>query len=165
MPHSRVEYDLAAGKYDLRIFNTSYDRDNGKFECRIKQRGSGKFLFSKSVQLTVLLKPSQPVITPSSPTGVEGTPLNLTCSSVGGSPPPQIYWYSEGNSQLLDAQLIRGENRDEPTVSILTMTPTKEDDGSSYRCTAWNRALGQSQEKEASTILSVNCKLKLVLQK
>ena len=30
----RVNYNAAAGIYDLRISNTSYDRDNGNFECR-----------------------------------------------------------------------------------------------------------------------------------
>lgn len=54
------------------------------------------FIFKYSNQiysfssLTVLLKPSPPRITPGNPAATEGKPVNLTCSSVGGSPPPQV---------------------------------------------------------------------------
>ena len=34
-----------------------------------------------------------------------------TLSQVGGSPPPQISWYSVGSSQLLEARLIKGRNK------------------------------------------------------
>jgi len=166
----------------LRISNASYDRDNGQYECRVKRKMSGEVLHSKSLALTVLLEPSRPVISvsflfvndlgrqvhvilslstyfqPSSPVvATEGRPLNLTCSSSGGSPPPQIYWYREGQAQLLEAELTRGANRDEPTKSVLTVTPGKEHDGAVYRCTAWNRALGQNQKLETAAKLDVNC--------
>ena len=151
----RIDYDPKNGHYNLHIDNATYDRDNGVFECRMK-RGSEE-LHSKAVGLTVLLKPSVPVIIPASPTVTEGKPLNLTCSSVGGSPPPQIYWYSGTQSQLLEARLIKGKNKDEPTKSILTIMPTKDNDGSSYRCTVWNRALRQRQKLETATKIYVNC--------
>ena len=154
----RIEYDPINGKYDLRIENATYNRDNGQYECRMKKEGSGEQLHTKSLVLTVLLKPSVPVITPSNPTATEGRPLNFTCSSVGGSPPPQIYWYREGQAQLLEATLMKGKNKDEPTKSVLTVMPTKETDGSTYRCTVWNRALRQRQKLETSTRLNVNCK-------
>ncbi len=153
--HFRVEFDPIMGRYDLRIANATYDRDNGQYECRMKTLG--KILYSKSLVLTVLLKPSPPEITPSAPTATEGRPLNLTCSSAGGSPAPQIYWYREGQAQLLEAELTKGVNRDVPTRSVLTVMPSKENDGSVYRCTVWNRALGQRQKLEASTKLFVNC--------
>ena len=144
--------------YDLRIRQSTYDRDNGQFECRMKEGGTGNELHSKSVELTVLLKPSDPTISPSTPTATEGRPLNLTCASLGGSPPPQIYWYTEGQSQPIDSAFFPGVNKDEPTQSVLTIIPTKEDDGNNYRCTVWNRALGQRQKLEASTKIFVNCK-------
>ena len=111
----------------------------------------------------MLLEPSKPIITPSAvTTATERKPLNLTCSSVGGSPPPQIKWYSLGNDQQLDATIIRGKNKDEPTKSILSITPTRKDDGASYRCTVWNRALRQQQNLHSDTKLFVNCKYKSV---
>ena len=53
---------------------------------------------------------------------------------------------------------MRGENKDEPTRSILNVVPTKNDDGASYRCTVWNRALRQEHSLEAGTKIYVNCK-------
>ena len=93
-----MEYSASEGRYDLRISNATYDRDNGRYECRVKRRKSGLTLHSKSVALTVLLEPGRPQITPQASgrdnavSATEGRPLNLTCSSVGGSPPPQIKW-------------------------------------------------------------------------
>ena len=104
------------------------------------------------------LEPSAPNIKPANPTATEGRPFNLTCSSIGGSPPPQIKWYKSGHSQMLDATILRGENKDEPTRSILNVVPTKNDDGASYRCTVWNRALRQEHSLEAGTKIYVNCK-------
>ena len=94
------------GRYDLSIRNTTYDRykevdnglvdnkntnrDNGSFKCMLKEGGTGRTLFTKTVGLTVLLKPSAPRISPSSPIATEGRPTNLTCSGTGGSPPPQV---------------------------------------------------------------------------
>ena len=153
-----VKYQPNNGTYDLRITNATYNRDNGQFECRIKEGGTGRVLHSKSIELTVLLEPSRPFISPQSVTATEGKPLNLTCSSVGGSPPPQIKWFNIGNDQMLDARIIKGRNKDEPTRSILSILPGREDDGASYRCTVWNRALRQQQKFVAETKLSVNCK-------
>jgi hypothetical protein len=125
----------------------------------MKEGGTGRELHSKSVTVTVLLKPSEPKIHPSNPTATEGRMINLTCSSVGGSPPPQVYWYTrEQPKQPLEANLIKGRNKDEPTMSILSVMPSKENDGSTYRCTVWNRALGQTSKFEASTDIFVNCK-------
>jgi echinoid protein len=153
-----VEHYPEQGKYDLIISKATYDRDNGQFECRMKEGGTGDVLHSKSVELTVLLQPSNPKISPSDATATEGRPLNLTCASIGGSPPPQIYWYKEGQSKKLEANLIPGRNKDEPTRSILTIIPTKEQDNTRYLCTVWNRALGNRQKLEASTAIFVNCK-------
>ena len=86
----RVERLPSMGRYDLGIRNTTYDRDNGSFKCMLKEGGTGRTLFTKTVGLTVLLKPSAPRISPSSPIATEGRPTNLTCSSTGGSPPPQV---------------------------------------------------------------------------
>ena len=157
----RVRHRPENGTYDLRITNATYDRDNGQFECRLKEGGTGRVLHSKSIGLTVLLKPSKPIITPPrGTTATERKPLNLTCSSVGGSPPPQIKWFSVGNDQMLDATVVKGKNKDVPTKSILSITPTRKDDGASYRCTVWNRALGQKQKLHTDTKLFVNCTYK-----
>ena len=110
-----------------------------------------------TLTLLISFQPSPPTISPANPTATEGRPFNLTCSSVGGSPPPQIKWYKLGYSQMLDATILRGENKDEPTRSILNVVPTKNDDAASFRCTVWNRALRQEHSLEAGTKVFVNC--------
>nr|XP_040575461.1 hemicentin-1-like [Lepeophtheirus salmonis] len=152
-----VDSRIESGIYDLRIINASYNRDNGKFECRIKEAGlSFNELYSKSVELTVLLKPSTPSIQMSSPIATEGQQLNLTCSSIGGSPTPQITWFNEGGTQSLEAEIIKGNDKDDPTYSILSIIPRKSDDQTSYFCSVWNRALGQIQKLTNSIKLNVN---------
>ena len=94
---------------------------------------------------------------------IAGKPINLTCSSGGGSPPPQIKWYREGESQLLESTMILGATRDEQSSSVLTIHPNKNTDGAAYRCTVWNRALGQRQKLETRTSLRVNCEFLLLL--
>ena len=152
-----MEHKPNEGKYDLKIKKANYDRDNGRFECRMKEGGTGNELHSKRIDLTVLLTPSEPTISPSDPIATEGRQMNLTCQSIGGSPPPEILWYTKEQSQALEANLIEGQNKDEPTQSVLTIIPRKEDDGSAYRCTVYNRALGAKKKLETSTKIFVNC--------
>ena len=51
--------------------------------------------------LTVLVRPGAPSISPRTPVATEGQSLNLTCSSEGGSPAPDIFWYREGDTDPL----------------------------------------------------------------
>ena len=44
---SRVDYSMAEGRYDLYITDAEYMRDNGKFECRLKEDGTGVELYTK----------------------------------------------------------------------------------------------------------------------
>jgi echinoid protein len=90
-PNYRVDFKPAQGRYDLLIKNASYDRDDGKFECRVKASGSGRNIHFQAFILTVLTLPSPPHISPGiNPTSTEGKTMELTCSSVGGSPEPVI---------------------------------------------------------------------------
>lgn len=85
------------GRYDLHITNASYERDNGRFECRVKEGGTGHDRHSQSYMLTVLTLPQQPRLAPGAyVTATEGKRQDLTCSSTGGSPDPTITWYREG---------------------------------------------------------------------
>ena len=78
------------GRYNLFIGNITYARDNGVFKCSVKEAGTGQLLFSKVFSLTVLYPPSDPSITPAYVHAVEGKEERIQCSSVGGSPPPEI---------------------------------------------------------------------------
>ena len=88
---SRINFRPRNGIYDLEIKNASYSRDNGRFECRIKVKGTGADLHSQYYNLTVLTPPQPPVVAPGNITiATEDKKQELTCSSIGGSPDPTI---------------------------------------------------------------------------
>ena len=153
---SSVDHQPELGRYDLRIKNATYERDNGNFECRKVESGTGNKLHSLSVELVVLLPPGPPRLAPAGQTVTEGKAVNLSCSSLGGSPPPAITWTRD--SKTLEALYIPGTSRTEASTAVLTLVPRKEDDASSYRCTVWNRAIPETSIMEASTTINVNCK-------
>merc|ERR1719471_2331368 len=152
-----VEHEPTLGRYDLRIANASYERDNGDFECRKVEFGTGRKLHSSMIQLVVLLPPSQPTVSPVLPTVTEGKAFNLSCSSIGGSPPPEILWYKDGATDVEEGTVFKaGRTRTEPSSALLTVVPKKEDDNSTYRCTVWNRAITSDRIMEASTSINVD---------
>jgi len=88
---SRLDFQPERGIYDLQIKNVSYNRDNGRFECRIKAKGTGADVHQEFHNLTVLTPPHPPVISPGNiAVATEDKPMELTCSSIGGSPDPTI---------------------------------------------------------------------------
>ncbi|XP_060528040.1 hemicentin-1 isoform X2 [Cylas formicarius] len=152
----RLNYHVDQGIYDLLITNASYDRDDGRFECKVKAGGSGQNLHVQRYALTVLAPPRAPHIAPGARVVVtEGKRQELTCSSVGGSPDPQVKWYRDGSLYPLEAALKNGGSRDQPTTATLTVTPAKEDDEAIYRCEVWNRALPENKKLSATVSLSV----------
>ncbi|XP_054719999.1 roundabout homolog 1-like isoform X2 [Uloborus diversus] len=153
-PHYNIDFSPQEGKYDLLISKANYDKDNGKFECWLKEGGSGVDIYSVSYVVTVLIPPGEPRITPPSPVAREGEPTALTCSSEGGSPDPTIRWYRDGVA--LQGQLQKGGSRERPTSSVLTVTPRLEDDEATYRCVVSNRALRDDVKLETSVVLTVH---------
>ena len=152
-----IEQSRLEGRYDLAISDADYDRDNGKFECRIKEDGTGVELFTQIVALTVLLPPGKPTVVKSGTEAVEGQEYSLTCSSLGGSPPPSITWVRKGEGQPLAAELAPALDREGETVSVLTIVPSKEDDGSEYQCEVSSRALPPMGVLTQAVNISVNC--------
>lgn len=143
-PNYRVYMDLKKGQYDLEINNVSYERNNGKYECRVKVSGSGVNLYHKNVTLTVLRPPGPPYISPTSAPATEGKRLELQCNTYGGSPEPEVKWYRGDNHRFL--HLGR----------TLVMEPTKDDDGAIFRCTVRNRAMQDGTTLSANVTLNVN---------
>ncbi|XP_030027514.2 hemicentin-1 isoform X2 [Manduca sexta] len=153
----QITYAPSEGRYDLLVANVSYERDNGRFECRVKAGGSGRTLHSQGHSLTVLTQPRAPILTPGSHAqSQEERELNLSCSSSGGSPEPTIKWYRDGSVYPLETTMTHAKTRAEPTVATLKLNPTKEDDGATFRCVVWNRAMPEGQQLDATVELSVN---------
>ncbi|XP_034126244.1 Down syndrome cell adhesion molecule-like protein Dscam2 isoform X3 [Drosophila guanche] len=153
----RLDFQPERGIYDLQIKNVSYSRDNGRFECRIKAKGTGADVHQEFHNLTVLTPPHPPVISPGNiAVATEDKPMELTCSSIGGSPDPTITWYREGSNSPLPATVLRGGTKDQPTNATLTVTPRREDDGAKYKCVVRNRAMNEGKRLESTATLNVN---------
>ena len=61
------------------------------------------------------------------PTVTEGKAFNLSCSSIGGSPPPEILWYKDGATEVEEGSVFKaGRTRTEPSSALLTVVPKKE---------------------------------------
>lgn len=67
-------------------------------------------------------------------------------------------WYREGSTTPVQAPIFKGGSKDQPTFSVLSLTPRREDDGVKYRCAVWNRAMPEGQRLETTLTLNVNCK-------
>lgn len=143
--HYKVELDTNDGKYRLFISNTSYVNDNGKFQCKVKETGTGMGFHVQVFRLIVLSIPGPPMIRSSLAIATEGQQFQLTCSSVGGSPDPDIKWYREGDSSSLETLLQPGGSKDKPTLGVLAFNPSKEDDGVKFTCAVNNKALEHDQ--------------------
>ncbi|XP_025207397.1 hemicentin-2 isoform X2 [Melanaphis sacchari] len=154
----KLDFRPELGIYDLLISNSTYERDNGKFECRLKEAGTGREIHSQSFQITVLTPPSPPRISPgTNPVATEGRALELSCTSSGGSPEPIVRWYREGVRDPLESVTRSGTSAKESiTSAVLQVTPSREDDGAVYRCVVWNRAMVEGTKFETRTTLSVN---------
>ncbi|XP_053696578.1 cell adhesion molecule Dscam2-like [Sabethes cyaneus] len=153
----RIDFRPKKGVYDLHITNTSYSRDNGRFECRIKASGTGADVHQEYYNLTVLTPPQPPLVAPGTiAVATEDKKLDLTCSSIGGSPDPTIMWYRVGSNTALQAPINRGGSKDLQTTSTLSVLPRREDDGAKYRCVVWNRAMPEGHRLETLVTLSVN---------
>lgn len=55
-PLYTLNFDLVGGRYDLTIKSAIYDRDNYRFECAIKQSGTGREYIASSFIVTILSK-------------------------------------------------------------------------------------------------------------
>uniref|UniRef100_A0A1B0DIH7 Uncharacterized protein n=1 Tax=Phlebotomus papatasi TaxID=29031 RepID=A0A1B0DIH7_PHLPP len=140
----RLDFRPDRGIYDLLIKNASYSRDNGRFECRVKAVGTGADVHQEYYNVTVLTPPQPPQVAAGNiAIATEDKRQELTCSSIGSSQP-------------LQATINRGGSKDLQTSSTLIVTPRRDDDGVTYRCVVWNRAMPEGQRLETTVTLSVN---------
>ncbi|XP_030383652.1 Down syndrome cell adhesion molecule homolog [Scaptodrosophila lebanonensis] len=153
----RLDFRPARGIYDLQIKNTSYNRDNGRFECRIKAKGTGADVHQEFYNLTVLTAPHPPMVSPGNiAIATEERPLELTCGSIGGSPDPMITWYREGSNVPLQSYALKGGSKNHYTNATLQIVPRRADDGVKYKCVVWNRAMPEGHSLETTVALNVN---------
>ena len=92
----------------------------------------------------------------------EGQEYQLTCQSHGGNPEPNITWY-RNEQPLIGGPATPGVRIEQSrfngtTSNTLTWTPIPEDNGASYKCLVWNRAMLTQPPHEREIRLQVECK-------
>ncbi|XP_054478340.1 nephrin [Anoplopoma fimbria] len=108
---------------------------------------------SVSRKITVLFEPAQVTLLGLF-TAVEGQDLTLSCYATSSNPPVQIRWwlgYKELNTTV--ATMEEGDNGGMTTMSNMTHTVSREEDGLKLTCEAFNK--GTHFSKTQSTTLDV----------
>ncbi|XP_031708336.1 nephrin isoform X1 [Anarrhichthys ocellatus] len=108
---------------------------------------------SASRKITVLFEPAEVTLLGSF-TAVEGQDLSLSCYATSSNPPVQIRWwlgYKELNSTV--ATMEEGDNGGMTTMSNMTHTVSRKEDGLKLTCEAFNK--GTHFSKSQITTLDV----------
>ncbi|XP_034730728.1 nephrin isoform X2 [Etheostoma cragini] len=108
---------------------------------------------SVSRKITVLFEPEEVTLLGEFTT-IEGQDLVLNCYTTSSNPPVQIRWwlgYKELNSS--DVAIKEGDNGGMITISNMTHTVSREDDGLKLTCEAFNK--GTHFSKSQTSILNV----------
>ncbi|CAC5419869.1 CADM3 [Mytilus coruscus] len=148
---SRITIPVAS-KFNLQISDVQKS-DDDDYTCNIEniQPDSQKAV---TVHLTVLVIPGPPSITinDTRPQKVENDVVSLTCSSLGGNPPPEFTWTKNGlvlNSNKVETKVPKGLSSSQLTVHL-----DYSDHLASYSCSVKN-SVNQDNPFSTSTQISV----------
>ncbi|XP_023314515.1 irregular chiasm C-roughest protein-like isoform X2 [Trichogramma pretiosum] len=133
------------GDFSLRIYPVELE-DDGVYQCQASPTNDGQpGLRSRFARLSVLVPPQKPKITQGKKLiTTEDKKLVLECISVAGKPPAEITWIDGLGTVLqegIETQHLQHEDGPLYTVkSILTVTPRKEHDNTTFTCQSQNAA-------------------------
>ncbi|VDP83453.1 unnamed protein product [Echinostoma caproni] len=126
--------------------------DRGYIDCRVW--GEGDSRVDARVRLDIIYPPGTPTI--SGYKSLEpikmAHSLELTCTTFGGNPPPELAWFKD-NQQILPTSEVTVMGRQ--STLKLKIIPQKEDNGAHYHCSARNAATGPEGIRSDSVILNV----------
>ncbi|XP_027979366.1 kin of IRRE-like protein 2 [Eumetopias jubatus] len=140
-----ISGNAASGQHDLYIRPVELE-DQASYECQATQAG----LRSRPAQLHVLVPPEAPqVLGGPFVSLVAGVPANLICRSRGDArPTPELLWFRDGIR--LDGttfhQTLLKEGTTASVESILSLTPSRHDDGATLVCRARSQALPSGKD-------------------
>ncbi|XP_066269272.1 hemicentin-1-like [Branchiostoma lanceolatum] len=128
--------------------------DGGVYRCTVSVRGVGSD--SGDVTVNAQALPSSPTITISSSTPSTLAPVTLTGRTTGAFPVSTISWYRGDEDKTGEAAAQQDTQESDGTFTstrTLTFTPTKADNGATYRCVVTHGAL--QGDRQSTTTLDV----------
>ncbi|XP_051901327.1 kin of IRRE-like protein 3 [Pristis pectinata] len=151
-PRYNLQGDVSLGEHNLHIENAQLE-DDAVYECQATQIA----LRSRRSQVKILVPPSIPVILGAPIVTVRARTLhNLTCSSTGSKPTPQMSWYRDGELQDTSFSIKRlmEDGKQENITSVLSIIPERSDSGCIFTCRVSNAA--DPSGKQSSVTLNVH---------
>ncbi|XP_074653229.1 irregular chiasm C-roughest protein-like isoform X2 [Tubulanus polymorphus] len=134
----------ADGEYKLMIQDTRLE-DDGTYQCQVAPTANARGIRSRNARLSILILPDRPKIDEGSVMQVTaGRQYNITCTAINGKPAPTITWVSRGEIIRKNWKywsIVQSDGKREDATSVLTITPTKSDQGRTYECQVKNSAM------------------------
>ncbi|XP_075537325.1 roundabout homolog 3-like [Dermacentor variabilis] len=133
---------------------------NASLVCKASNH-NGTYVVTSAVSLDLYLKPSMVRIRSKQRPLAAGLPAEIECEAAGSRPPPVITWW-RGKAKI-SADHVKMMPIGNRVFSVVTYTPTREDNGKRLRCVAENPNIVGSFI-EASYSLDVHYKPLVTLQ-
>ncbi|CAH1228203.1 HMCN2 [Branchiostoma lanceolatum] len=148
-PRHKVVGDRQEGEFHLQIRDIRLD-DEGAYKCNIFG------LSSRGAKLTVIVPvPQPPTLRGAEVPGQAGQQLELSCTSSGGNPPPQLTWYN-GTEAFPERYMRQQQRGDRVEVELVLRRLTKGDNGMNLTCRASQPFPKITSAQDSWTVLRVN---------
>uniref|UniRef100_A0AC35TZ51 B-cell receptor CD22 n=1 Tax=Rhabditophanes sp. KR3021 TaxID=114890 RepID=A0AC35TZ51_9BILA len=150
---SNGDYELLTdtpGQYNLKIKNVEYQRDNGKFFCKLLSMKDRKQFSSAPAQIVVLLPPGDASIInqPDRPVK-ENDLVSFQCEVHGGNPLPEMSW-TYGNGSEMPSKWYRTVSNQDGHVSTLQFLAAPDHHKAFPVCRVTNKAMAGGDYKSAN---------------
>ncbi|XP_078617622.1 kin of IRRE-like protein 1 [Branchiostoma floridae x Branchiostoma japonicum] len=145
----QVVGDAQKGEFHLRIQDAQLE-DGGTYTCNILG------LTPKEAELTVVVPvPQPPTLSGAEVPGTAGQQLELSCTSSGGNPPPQLTWY-DGTEEVTEQQVNLEERDGRVEAELILRRLTRWDNGMNLTCRASQPFPEITSAQDSWTVLRVH---------
>ncbi|KAI8520454.1 hypothetical protein Bbelb_002080 [Branchiostoma belcheri] len=148
-PRHKIAGDVQKEEFYLNIQDASVE-DGGTYKCKVFG------LSPREAKLTVIVPvPQPPTLRGAEVPSKAGQQLEVSCTSSGGHPLPQLTWYN-GTEAFTDQYVRRQEKGDRVEADLILRRLTKWDNGMNLTCRARQPFPEITSAQESWKILQVN---------
>ncbi|XP_078700079.1 kin of IRRE-like protein 1 [Branchiostoma floridae x Branchiostoma belcheri] len=148
-PRHQVVGDEKKGEFHL-LIQDAHLEDGGTYTCCIFG------LTPKEAKLTVVVPvPQPPTLRGAEVPGKAGKQMELSCTSSGGHPSPQLTWYN-GTKAVTGQHVIQKESKGRVELDLILRRLTKWDNGMNLTCRASQPFPEITSAQDSWTVLQVH---------